>query len=170
MRERVLLSIGLQVGKSRSEIARLAVKDFPQNQRYWSLNFARKGGESLSVRVNLQTAQRLHEYLAAAGHGADPEGALLRPLRANGRANDGRLHLSPEMVDRVLSKYAEKSGLPSGFSAHPMRATFNTTALHNGASIKDVQRDVGQADPTTTKLYDRRGHNPEINVSFFANY
>src|SRR5690349_905441 len=33
---------------------------------------------------------------------------------------------------------------------------------------KDVQRDVGHADPSTTKLYDRRGHNPEKSASFFA--
>lgn len=66
LRDRALLSIGLQVGARRSEIARLAVKDFHQNQGYWSLHFVRKGGEDLSVSVNPQTAQRLHEYLEAA--------------------------------------------------------------------------------------------------------
>jgi hypothetical protein len=45
-----------------------------------------------------------------------------------------------------------------------------TTALNNGASLEDVQRDVGHADPSTTKLYDRRGHNPERSASFFATY
>jgi integrase/recombinase XerD len=51
-----------------------------------------------------------------------------------------------------------------------MRATFITTALDNGASLEDVQRDVGHADPSTTKLYDRRGHNPEKSAAFFATY
>lgn len=170
LRDRALLSIGLQVGARRSEIARLAVKDFHQNQGYWSLHFVRKGGEDLSVSVNPQTAQRIHEYLAAAGHREDLDGPLLRPLRANGRASNVRRHLSPDMVDRVLKKYSQWAGLPSGFSAHSMRATFITTALQNGASLEDVQRDVGHADPTTTKLYDRRGHNPEKSASFFANY
>jgi hypothetical protein len=50
-----------------------------------------------------------------------------------------------------------------------MGATFITTALQNGASLEDVQRDAGHADPTT-KLYDRRGANPENSASFFANY
>lgn len=59
---------------------------------------------------------------------------------------------------------------PRAFAAHSMRATFITTALENGASLEDVQRDVGHADATTTKLYDRRGHNPEKSASFFANY
>ncbi len=170
LRDRALLSIGLQVGARRSEIARLAVKDFHQNQGYWSLHFVRKGGEDLSVSVNPQTAQRIHEYLAAAGHQEDLEGPLLRPLHINGRSREVRRHLNPDMVDRVLKKYAKRVGLPHSFSAHSMRATFITTALQNGASLEDVQRDVGHADPTTTKLYDRRGHNPEKSASFFANY
>jgi site-specific recombinase XerD len=57
-----------------------------------------------------------------------------------------------------------------GYSAHSMRATFITTALENGASLEDVQRAAGHADPSTTKLYDRRGYNPEKSASFFANY
>jgi integrase/recombinase XerD len=62
------------------------------------------------------------------------------------------------------------AGLDHGYSAHSMRATFITTALQNGASLEDVQRDVGHANPTTTKLYDRRGHNPENSAAFFAVY
>ena len=37
-----------------------------------------------------------------------------------------------------------------------MRATFITTTLDNGASLQDVQSAAGHADPSTTKLYDRR--------------
>jgi hypothetical protein len=50
-----------------------------------------------------------------------------------------------------------------------MRATFITRALDNGASLEKAQR-AGHADATTTKLYDRRGHNPEKSASFFASY
>jgi site-specific recombinase XerD len=51
-----------------------------------------------------------------------------------------------------------------------MRAAFITTALANGASLEDVQEAAGHADPDTTKLYDRRGYNPEKSASFFASY
>ena len=50
------------------------------------------------------------------------------------------------------------------------RATILTTALDNGTALEGVQRDVGHADPSTTKLYERRGHNPEKSASFYANY
>lgn len=170
LRDRAILAVGFQVGARRSEIARLAVKDFHQNQGFWSLHFVRKGGEDLSVSVHPQVVQRIQEYLAAAGHGEDLEGPLFRPVRKARGIEDPRRHLHPEMVDLILRKYVAQLGLGHGFSAHSMRATFITTALNNGASLEDVQRDVGHADPTTTKLYDRRGHNPEKSASFFANY
>jgi integrase/recombinase XerD len=61
-------------------------------------------------------------------------------------------------------------GLTRGFSSHSMRATFITTALENGATLDDVQRAAGHSEPSTTKLYDRRGYNPEKSASFFATY
>ncbi len=70
----------------------------------------------------------------------------------------------------MLRKYARKIGLARGYSAHSMRATFITTALENGAVLEDVQKVAGHRDPSTTKLYDRRGYNPEKAASFFATY
>jgi integrase/recombinase XerD len=61
-------------------------------------------------------------------------------------------------------------GLARDYSAHLMRATFITTALENGAQLEDVQKAAGHRDPSMTKLYDRRGYNPEKAASFFATY
>ncbi len=170
VRDRAILSVGLQAGPRRSEIASLLVKDYHTNGGYKSLHFIRKGGEDLSLAINPQTAQRIEEYLTAVGHGDDRDGPLFRPIRQNQRRRDPRRHLHPQAVDRILRKYAAALGLDSGYSAHSMRATFITTALNNGANLEDVQRDVGHADPSTKKLYDRRGHNPEKSASFFATY
>jgi integrase/recombinase XerD len=175
LRDRAILSVGFQAGPRRAEIASLLVKDFHTNAGYKSLHFIRKGGEDLSLALNPQTAQRIQEYLVAAGHGDDPDGALFRAVttkkpRRKPRKRSLRRHLHPEAVDRILRKYAAQADLDTGYSAHSMRATFITTALDKGASLEDVQRDVGHADPSTTKLYDRRGHNPEKSASFFAIY
>ena len=173
LRDRAILSVGFQAGARRSEITGLVVSDFHTNAGYKSLHLIRKGGEDLSLALNPQTAQRLAEYLAAAGHCDDLAGPLFRPVlqdisRQHNR--DQRRHLHPESVDRILRKYASLAGLDTGYSAHSMRATFITTALDKGASLEDVQRDVGHADPSTTKLYDRRGYNPEKSAAFFATY
>jgi len=39
-----------------------------------------------------------------------------------------------------------------------------------GEQTEDVQKAAGHRDPSTTKLYDRRGYNPEKAASFFATY
>lgn len=170
VRDRAILAVGLQAGPRRSEIASLLVRDFHTNAGFKSLHFIRKGGEDLSLAINPQAAQRIEDYLAAAGHRDDLDGPLFRPLRRNQRRTDGRRHVHPVTIDRILRKHAKSAGLSRGYTAHSMRATFITTALNNGASLEDVQRDVGHADPSTTKLYDRRGHNPEKSASFFATY
>lgn len=169
-RDRAILAVGLQVGLRRAEIAHLAVKDFRQNQGFWSLYVLQKGGTEYAVSINPQAEARIRDYLEAAGHAGDLEGPLFRPTRSGAGVTDPRRHLEPASIQNVLRKYVLKLGMGPGFSAHSMRATFITTALDNGAALEDVQRDVGHADPSTTKLYDRRGHNPEKSASFYANY
>jgi integrase/recombinase XerD len=170
LRDRAILSVGFQVGLRRAEITRLKVSDFHENRGYDSLKVVRKGGKKGSLAINPQTAQRIRAYLEAGKHAEDFEGPLFRPVRGNQHAEDTRRHLHPDKADRILRKYARRIGLERGYSAHSMRATFITTALDNGASLEDVQRAAGHADPSTTKLYDRRGYNPEKSASFFANY
>jgi len=170
VRDRAILSVGLQVGFRRAEIASLKVGDFRENRGFDSLRVVRKGGKKGSLAINPQTAQRIREYLEKAGHKGDLDGPLFRPVRGNREGQDERRHLHPDVIDRILRKYAKRIGLDRGYSAHSMRATFITTALDNGASLEDVQSAAGHADPSTTKLYDRRGYNPEKSASFFANY
>jgi site-specific recombinase XerD len=93
-----------------------------------------------------------------------------RPVRDHRKGLEARRPLHPDVIDRTLRKYARHIGLSRGYSAHSMRATFITTALENGASLEDVQSAAGHADPSTTKLYARRGYHPEKSASFFANY
>jgi site-specific recombinase XerD len=169
-RDRAILAIGLQGGFRRAEIAELKVGDFHMNRGFDSLKVVRKGGKKGSLAIHPQAAQRIRDYLELAGHGHDIEGPLYRPVRGNRKSLEERRPLHPDVIDRILRKYARHIGLSRGYSAHSMRATFITTALDNGASVEDVQSAAGHADPSTTKLYDRRGYNPEKSASFFANY
>jgi site-specific recombinase XerD len=170
LRDRAILSVGLQVGLRRAEIAALKVGDLHQNRGYDSLRVTRKGGRRDALAIHPQTATRLRAYLECAGHGADIEGPLFRPLHHNGKQGHARRAMHPDAIDRMVRKYVAAIGLDRGYSAHSMRATFITTALENGAQLEDVQKAAGHRDPSTTKLYDRRGYNPEKAASFFATY
>jgi integrase/recombinase XerD len=166
LRDRAILSVGLQVGLRRAEIAALKVGDLHQNRGYDSLRVKRRGGRRDAQAINPQTAARLRAYVEAAGHVAYIEGPLFRPLKHNGKRRDQRRRMDPDAIDRIVRKYAGDLGLDRGYSAHSVRATFITTALENGAQLEDVQKAAGHRDPSTTKLYDRRGYNPEKAASF----
>jgi integrase/recombinase XerD len=170
LRDRAILSVGLQVGLRRAEIAALRVGDLHQNRGYDSLRIVRKGGKRDALAIHPNVAKRIREYLALSSHAEDLEGPLFRPLSHNRRLQEARRRMDPDAIDRVLRKHCKAIGLDRGFSAHSMRATFITTALENGCSLEDVQRAAGHAEPGTTKLYDRRGYNPEKSASFFATY
>jgi len=170
LRDRAILSVGLQVGFRRAEIATLIVGDFHQNRGLDALRVVRKGGRREALAINPQAAQRIRAYLEKAGHGEQMEGPLFRPLRGNKKPLDPAGRMDPDTIDRMVRKYAAKIGLTRGYSAHSMRATFITTALENGAQLEDVQKAAGHRDPSTTKLYDRRHYNPEKAASFFATY
>ena len=169
-RDRAILAVGLQVGFRRAEIAALKVGDLHQNRGLDALRVTRKGGRRESLAINPQAAQRIRAYLEIAGHGDQPDAPLFRPLRGNARPLDPAGRMDPGVIDRMVRKYAAQVGLARGYSAHSMRATFITTALENGAQLEDVQKAAGHRDPSTTKLYDRRGYNPEKAASFFATY
>ena len=170
LRDRAILAVGLQVGLRRAEIASLTVGDLHQNRGYDSLRVIRKGGRHDALAIHPNTVKRLKVYLEAAGHADDLDGPLFRPLSHNRKKQETRRHMHPDAIDRVLRKHATALGLDRGYSAHSMRATFITTALENGCSLEDVQRAAGHREPSTTKLYDRRGYNPEKSASFFATY
>jgi len=170
LRNRAILSVGLQVGLRRAEIAALKVGDLHQNRGYDSLRVVRKGGRRDALAIHPQTAQRIRAYLELAGHGDDLEGPLFRPLSHNRKMQPTRRSMDPDAIDRVLRKHASAIGLDRGYSAHSMRATFITTTLENGASLEEVQKAAGHRDPGTTKLYDRRSYNPEKSASHRANY
>lgn len=170
LRDRAILSVGLQVGLRRAEIAALSVEDLHQNRGFDSLRIVRKGGRRDALAIHPNVAQRIRAYLDAAGHADDLDGPMFRPLSHNRKSQESRRYMDPDAIDRVLRKHAKAIGLTRGYSAHSMRATFITTALENGATLDDVQRAAGHAEPGTTKLYDRRGYNPEKSASFFATY
>jgi integrase/recombinase XerD len=170
LRDRAILSVGLQVGLRRAEIAALTVGDLHQNRGLDALRVIRKGGRREALAINPQAAARIRAYLDLAGHGADQASPLFRPLRGNAKPYDPAGRLDPDAINRIVRKYAAAIGLARGYSAHSMRATFITTALENGAQLEDVQKAAGHRDPSTTKLYDRRGYNPEKAASFFAIY
>lgn len=169
LRDRAILSVLLHDGPRRSEVASMRVKDFYRDTGYDSLRFQGKGGKVRAHSTHPETAKRLEVYLTAAGHWTDREGPLFRPVR-NNRTKELEKPLTADQIARIVKKYARQVGLQVGISAHSMRATFATTALENGCELAHVQDALGHADPSTTRMYDKRKLKPEKSPAFHTNY
>jgi site-specific recombinase XerD len=114
--------------------------------------------------------ERIHDYLEKAGHGEEKKGPLFRPVKNNvtGKLAKG---LHPDSIYRILTPYAEIAGISlDAFSPHSLRATGATNALEHGADIAKVQEDLGHANVSTTRLYDRRKSRPEDAATLKISY
>jgi hypothetical protein len=169
-RVRIAVQVRMTIGRYRV-VRRFRFHPYPSPHLHRGLDVADDRLAAFeALAINPQAAQRIRAYLEKARHGDQHDAPLFRPLRGNAKPLDAAGRMDPDAIDRLTRKYAAEIGLGRGYSAHSMRATFITTALENGAQLEDVQKAAGHRDPSTTKLYDRRGYNPEKAASFFAIY
>jgi integrase/recombinase XerD len=91
-RDRAILSTLLYHALRREELCKLKVKDFRHARKgVPHLKVSGKGGKTRYLPLHPGTNALIHDYLDAAGHGADDNGALFRPLRNNRTATAGHL-------------------------------------------------------------------------------
>ena len=143
------------------------VKDFRHARRgVPHLKVSGKGEKTRYLPLHPGTNELIHDFLEAAGHGEDENGALFRPIRNN---RTGRLDkaLTPDGVYRLVRGYPATLGFEIG--AHALRATAATNALDHQADIAKVQEWLGHANISTTRIYDHRKTRPEDSPTFKVN-
>ena len=138
----------------REELCKLKVKDARHaREGVPHLKVSGKGGKTRYLPLHPRTQALIEDYLAAAGHDADENGALFRPTR---NSRTGRLGeaITADQIYRLVRGYSSQLGFQVG--AHALRATAATNALDNEADIAKVQEWLGHASIATTRIYDRR--------------
>jgi site-specific recombinase XerC len=164
-RDRAILSTLLFHALRREELCTLTVKDCRHARKgVPHLKVSGKGGKTRYLPLHPATQALIFDYLAAAGHGADDNGALFRPVRATraGRAITG------DGIYKLVRGYAALLGFEIG--AHALRATAATNALDHQADIAKVQEWLGHANIATTRIYDHRRTRPEDSPTFKVAY
>lgn len=167
-RDRAILSTLLYHALRREELCKLKVCDAKHNRRgVPHLRVSGKGGKTRYLPLHPGTSGLIHDYLEAAGHGADDDGALFRPIRNN---RTGKLDqaVTPDGIYKLVRAYSAALGFQIG--AHALRATASTNALDHDADIAKVQEWLGHANIATTRLYDRRRTRPEDSPTFKVAY
>jgi site-specific recombinase XerD len=83
-RDRAILSTLLYHALRREELCKLRVSDFRHARRgVPHLKIEGKGEKTRYVPIHAATNALIHDYLEAAGHGGDENGALFRPIKNN---------------------------------------------------------------------------------------
>jgi site-specific recombinase XerD len=167
-RDRAILSTLLYHALRREELCKLKVKDFRHARRgVPHLKVSGKGDKTRYLPLHPGTNALIHDYLEAAGHGGDDNGALFRPLK-NNRTGKLEKAVTPDAVYKLVKRYSGLLGFEIG--AHSLRATAATNALDHQADIAKVQEWLGHANIATTRIYDHRKTRPEDSPTFKVAY
>lgn len=167
-RDRAILSVLLFHALRRDELCKLKVRDFRHARKgVPHLRVTGKAGKTRHLPLHPGTHALIHEYLDAAGHGADDAGALFRPVR-NNRTGWLERAITPDGIYKLVRAYSAALGFEIG--AHALRATAATNAFDHQADIAKVQEWLGHANIVTTSIYDRRRTRPEDSPTFKVAY
>ena len=169
---------------------RLRVEDLDFGQRQILVRDAKGGKDRITIlpnslikplRIQLATAQQLHEQDLADGYGAiylpyalerkyphaNREWIWQYVFPATKRSQDPRsdiirrhhLHACPERsrrentVQKAVKKAAQKAGIAKRVTPHTFRHSFATHLLENHYDIRTVQELLGHKDVKTTMIY-----------------
>ncbi|MBL8473663.1 MAG: tyrosine-type recombinase/integrase [Rhodocyclaceae bacterium] len=168
LRDRAILATLLYHGLRREELCRLKVKDAHHERRGVAhLKVSGKGGKTRYLPLHPAASGLIHDYLQAAGHSEDANGALFRPIRNNVTGTLAK-PMTPDAVYKLVRGLSAALGFEVG--AHALRATAATNALDHQADIAKVQEWLGHANIATTRIYDRRKSRPEDSPTFKVEY
>lgn len=169
-RDRAILAVLLYHALRRGELCLLRVRDCEVRRGILMLCVRGKGSRLRYLPVHPVAAALIEDYLDAAGHRQDAEGALFRPVR-NPKGTLEKSLTGQAIYRNVVKQYALAARIPpQSIRPHCLRATAATNALEHGADIAKVRDWLGHAAITTTQLYDKRRHAPEESPTFKVEY
>ena len=149
----------------------LKVKDIHERRGVKHFRVHGKGGKLRYVPAYAGTLELIIDYLDAAGHAADQDGALFRPIQNNVTGKLDIAMTAHAVYQHVVRHYGAKIGLEGArLGPHSLRATAATNALDHQADIARVQEWLGHANIATTRIYDRRRMRPEDSPTFKVSY
>ena len=141
-RDHALVCLLLLNGLRVSEVCAAHVTDLSSERGHRVLAVVRKGGRRDLVPLAPRTLAAVEEHLDGR-----TDGFLVL-------ANDGG-PLNRFQATRAIRRLTRAADITKNISPHSLRHTAVTLALDAGVPLRDVQDMAGQADPRTTRRYDR---------------
>ncbi len=149
LRDKAILEILFSTGMRVSECAALDIDDI--NFIKGEIAVLGKGRKLRLVFVSEGAILALKDYLLTRGYQIDPDNQIAQniPLFISNK----HTRLTVRSIERIVEKYAKKSGILKKVSPHTLRHSFATDLLSAGADIRSVQSLLGHSSITTTQIY-----------------
>jgi len=167
LRDRTILETLFSTGLRVSELVSLNRDQVDLERKEFGVKG--KGNKLRVVFLSDTAAQWIERYLQARKDHFKPlfirySGAVA--IQKNGE----KMRLTARSIQRIVSKYAKRSGLPIEVTPHTLRHSFATDLLISGADIRSVQEMLGHESIRTTQVYTHvtNRHLKEVHKAFHS--
>ncbi len=144
LRDKAILETLFSTGVRLSELCNLSrFVDLKRGE----ISVRGKGDKIRVVFLSNTAKDAIRDYMKRRQDAWEP---LFVSLDKKGRVM-GRI--TPRSVERLVSFYARKAGIPKKVHPHELRHSFATDLLVNGADLRSVQALLGHANISTTQIY-----------------
>jgi integrase/recombinase XerD len=150
LRDKTILETLFSTGLRVSELVKLNRDQIDLERKEFGVKG--KGNKLRVVFLSDTAAQWIERYLQARKD-------YFKPLfiRYSGKVatqkNGEEMRLTARSIERIVAKYAQRSGLPIDVTPHTLRHSFATDLLISGADIRSVQEMLGHESIRTTQIY-----------------
>jgi site-specific recombinase XerD len=150
LRDKTILEALFSTGLRVSELVSLNRDQIDLERKEFGVNG--KGNKIRVVFLSDTASQWIERYLRSRQDNFKP---LF--VRYSGKVdawnNGERMRLTARSIQRIVAKYAKRSGLPIEATPHTLRHSFATDLLIGGADLRSVQEMLGHESIRTTQVY-----------------
>ena len=165
LRDRTILETLFSTGLRVSELVSLNRDQVDLERKEFGVKG--KGNKVRVVFLSDTAAQWIERYLRARKDNFKP--LFIRYSgKVDAQKNGEKMRLTARSIQRIVSKYAKRSGLPIEATPHTLRHSFATDLLISGADIRSVQEMLGHESIRTTQVYTHvtNRHLKEVHKAF----
>lgn len=167
LRDKAILETLFSTGLRVSELVRLNRDQINLDRKEFGVRG--KGDKLRVVFLSDTAAEWIERYLRTRQDYFKP--LFIRYSGAVDSKCDGeKMRLTARSVEKIVSKYAKRCGLPIEVSPHTLRHSFATDLLIGGADLRSVQEMLGHESIRTTQVYTHvtNRHLKEVHKAFHS--
>jgi len=167
LRDRTILETLYSTGLRVSELVSLNRDQVDLERKEFGVKG--KGNKIRVVFLSDTAAQWIERYLRSRQDNFKPL-FIRHSGKVDARNNGEKMRLTARSIQRIVAKYAKRSGLPIEATPHTLRHSFATDLLISGADIRSVQEMLGHESIRTTQVYTHvtNRHLKEVHKAFHS--